>query len=223
MRSVEACLRAAQADRRSTGDARDLLCAAVDELERIVCRIYRPGERLPRSLASPDAPDGDLPDHVDAASALLTAYAVTGRLPYSMLAEELIQLAKRTWWVEEQGTWTRNLEVESPKAEVKSPKAEVHSLEAEVECLNVSCGAARVLCRLAALHQDDDYRRAAVTAVRSDYARDAERTLASLASTYHELGLGAARYGVALCEWKALAEMSRLKPESHPCPPSERP
>jgi uncharacterized protein YyaL (SSP411 family) len=37
---------------------------------------------------------GALTDHVLAASALLTAFEITGRLPYSMLAEELMQLSR---------------------------------------------------------------------------------------------------------------------------------
>ena len=53
---------------------------------------YRPGEGLVRDR------DGvrvrcSLADHVRGASALLTAFELTGRLPYSMLAEELMAIA----------------------------------------------------------------------------------------------------------------------------------
>ena len=50
---------------------------AIDELERIIGRTYEPGELI-----------GSSSDQVRAASALLAAYALTGRLPYSMLAED---------------------------------------------------------------------------------------------------------------------------------------
>ena len=86
--SVDACLRACVAD-ASLG----LVPAAIDELERAVAAAYRPGVGLidPQSAAAARSAD-----HVRAASALLTAFELTGRLPYSMLAEELIQIARRT-------------------------------------------------------------------------------------------------------------------------------
>ena len=42
----------------------------------------------------------------------------------------------------------------------------------------IHCEAARVLCRLAALHDDADYRRAAVIAEGADYRDEAARILA---------------------------------------------
>jgi uncharacterized protein YyaL (SSP411 family) len=152
----------------------------------MIGRIYRPGEPLARSLQNPDEPDAELSDHVETASALLTAHAITGRLPYSMLAEELIQIARRTWWDADRGAW----------------KSEVGSLKSE-ECATC-CEAARVLCRLAMLHEDEDYRAAAVTATDADYLGDAERTLTSLSSSYREHGIAAAIYGVALDELRGL-------------------
>jgi hypothetical protein len=80
--SVEACLRAADLDTDAAGA---LITAAIDELERIVGQSYGPGEGI-----------GDYADHVRAAAALLTAYETAGRLPYAMLAEELMQTSKRT-------------------------------------------------------------------------------------------------------------------------------
>src|SRR5437763_155735 len=79
--------------------------------ERIGGRSYGPGEGI-----------GDYADHVRAAGALLTAYETTGRLPYAMLAEELMQSSKRT--------------------------------SASNRPYVIECEAARVLCRLAALHDD---------------------------------------------------------------------
>jgi hypothetical protein len=142
-----------------------LIPAAVDELERVICRVYRPGEPIAASLSRPDEADGRLEDHVGAASALLTAYAVTGRLPYSMLAEELIQIAR--------------------------------GLLAAGE-FRARCGAARVMCRLALLHDDAEYRAAAVVARGCDYRVEARRLLEALAGSCAQLGSHAAIYGVAL-------------------------
>jgi hypothetical protein len=91
MWTIDACLAAA---RVPAIDARESTAAAIDELERIVCSVYTPGERIAHSLSRPEDPDGDLDDHVASAGSLLTAYAVTGRLPYSMLAEELTEAAR---------------------------------------------------------------------------------------------------------------------------------
>jgi hypothetical protein len=90
MWSIGACLSAAD-----LVDPRELVPAAIDELERIVGATYRPGAGLGHLVASPDAERGQLHDHVRAASALLTAYDLTARVPYAMLAEELIQFAMR--------------------------------------------------------------------------------------------------------------------------------
>lgn len=134
MRSIDACLLAGPLV------GIDLLSASIDELERVVGLVYRPGERLPRSVRNPDADDGDVEEHVAAATALLTAHDATARLPYSMLAEELIQ----------------------PVRAAGGPTGPPY---------------VRVLCRLARLHDDEDYRRAAVIAASSDYRAEARAVL----------------------------------------------
>ena len=91
MRTIDACLATA---RVPFIDARECTAAAIDELERIVCSVYSPGERIAHSLTRPDDADGNLDDHIASAASLLTAYIVTGRLPYSMLAEELTESAR---------------------------------------------------------------------------------------------------------------------------------
>ena len=85
--SVEACLHAS-----AIVGAEAIVPPAIDELERIVGAAYRPGAGLIDAAAGRQATSGE---HVRAASALLTAFDVTGRLPYSMLAEELMQTARR--------------------------------------------------------------------------------------------------------------------------------
>jgi uncharacterized protein YyaL (SSP411 family) len=174
MRALDACLGSAHVV-ESGGSA--IVGAAVDELERIIRAAYEPGEGLAR-LDVPGA-SGTLTDHVAAASALLTAYHVTGRLPYSMLGEELMQCARRRWWDESAGRWNGATVAES-------------------------CAGARVLCRLAALHADADYRQRSIVAPGADYAGDAERILASVAGEYRGHGVDAAVYGLALDEWLAL-------------------
>ena len=113
---------------------------AIDQLEHVVGGAYQPGAGV----------RGGLANQVRAASAHLTAFEITGRLPYSMLAEELMQTARR---------------VDPDRA---SPTAFL-----------VHCDAARVFCRLAALHDDADYRKAAVILSDADYRGDAARILAA--------------------------------------------
>jgi hypothetical protein len=161
--SVDACLRAS-----SLFDPSELVPPAIDELERIVGGAYRPGEGL-RAARPFQASDRDaLAAHVGAASALLTAFELTGRLPYSMLAEELMQSARR------------------------NPAG---------RDVVMDCDAARVFCRLAALHDDGAYRAAAVLAPDADYRSDAARILRSHASHALDAPVAhAALYGIALRE-----------------------
>jgi hypothetical protein len=159
--SIEACLRAAE-----IVEPGDLVQDAIDHLERVIGGSYRPGEGLVRDLDGLRA-RGSFDDHVRGASALLTAFEITGRLPYSMLAEELIAVAGRAG---------------APDA---GPV--------------IQCEAARVLCRLAALHADPDYRGAAVIAGGADYRAEASRILAA-ESARARAGTPstAAAYGLAL-------------------------
>lgn len=166
MRSAGACLAASRILDSSTRNA--VIRSAVDELERIVGRVYRPGEAIAHSLEKPDEDDGDLRDHVESAAALLNAYEISGRLPYSMLAEELVQRAARTLTSDD---------------------------------FFVRGAMARVLCRLAALHDDEEYRQIAVLAGQSDYAADAGRMLTAMSPQWQEFGAAAAIYGLAMDEW----------------------
>jgi hypothetical protein len=119
---------------------------------------------------------------------LLSAYVLTWRLPYGMLAEELVQFARRSLWDDEQASFR-----ESPAA-VSDSRPFV-----------LNCDAARVLCRLAALHHDDDYRHVAVIAADANYKIDAERILMAHAPGAHGRALtDAAAYGLALAEYTNL-------------------
>jgi uncharacterized protein YyaL (SSP411 family) len=143
--------------------------AAIDRLEYVIAHAYRPGE----GVAVRESSEVQIDDQLAAAAALLTAYHSTARLPYAMLAEELAQTSRRLWWADGDGVLA----------------AEGSTL------LDVNCRAARVLCRLAALHQDAEYTSAAVIAPAADYRRDAGRIL-----TYFRDAHSAA-YGIALAEY----------------------
>ena len=173
--SVEACLAASD-----VFDIPDLVQTAIDRLEHVVGAAYRPGEGVAHVVTEPGGARGRLSDHVRCASALLTAYWRTARLPYSMLAEELMQFARRTLWDERDGGFYDAPHGTKPFA--------------------LNCEAARVECRLAGLHREDDYRKAAVMASDADYGRDALRTLESQTPAYRQQGPLSAVYGLALGE-----------------------
>jgi hypothetical protein len=69
----------------------------------------------------------------------------------------------------------------------------------------VQCEAARVFCRLAALHADPDYRGAAVIAPGADYRADAARLVTKQSPRARDASpAAAAEYGLALRELFAL-------------------
>ena len=177
--SIDACLGASD-----VFDPHDLVQNAIDELERVVGAAYRPGEGVAHVVNEPSSARGRLGDHVRCASALLTAYSRTGRLPYSMLAEELMQFVRRTLWDEQDGGF--------------------YDIPHGTKPFALNCEAARVLCRLAGLHHEDEYRKAAVVASDADYLRDAARTLGSQTPAYRQYGPLSAVYGLALDEWLGL-------------------
>ena len=147
--SVDACLR-----------AKLELRGAVDELERLIGAAYEPGDGVGASLE----------DEMSVAGALLTGFLVTGRLPYAMLAEELVQHTRRAY------------------------------LGRGDLSFAASCEAASVLARMAALHHDDDYRAAAVISPAASYQDDAAVILERLACDAPGHGLDAAAYALAAGE-----------------------
>jgi uncharacterized protein YyaL (SSP411 family) len=179
--AVDACLIWSQ-----VRDSRNLVAGAIDELERIVTSAYQPEEGLAHSTSRDRSMRGQLTDHVALSMALLTAYAVSARLPYSMLAEELMQFARRSLWDEEAGAF-------------RASTLDRH------QSLIDNCNAARVLCRLAALHADPEYVKTAVVAPAADYASDAARVLSRESHNYQKGEPASAAYGLALAEWLDLA------------------
>ncbi|MEQ1729385.1 MAG: hypothetical protein ABL982_13500 [Vicinamibacterales bacterium] len=141
----------------------------VDALESLVRRSYEPGDGL---LGLDGAA------HVRCASALLAAFDLSGRLPYAMLAEELLRHARRHWFHHESGAF-------------------------EVD-FGANCVALRVLCRIALLHADPDYLAAAVIAPESDAEGDARALATTLEARSGEHPDEAGRFGAALLDWFAL-------------------
>jgi hypothetical protein len=161
--SIDACLRAAE-----LLDPAALVPDAIDQLERVVGGAYRPGAGVAHTCDGGRA-DGRPIDQVRASTALLTAFELTGRLPYSMLAEELMQHAQHETWDEGD--------------------------------VVVHCEAARVFCRLAALHDDPEYRGAAVIAEGADYRDHAVRLVSKQSPRARDAAPAhAAAYGLALRE-----------------------
>ena len=142
---------------------------AIDALERFVRRGYEPGEGLI------DAP---CEEQLRCGSALLAGFDLSGRLPYAMLAEELLQHARRHWWNAHDGTYDGGFDA--------------------------NCHALGVLCRLTRLHADAGYAAAAVVAPTRPYASEARRVAAALVARAQAHPGSAAAFGCALLEWFAL-------------------
>ena len=134
--------------------------APIDELEGLVARSYEPGCGI----------EGGVEQDVSVASALLTAFAVTDRIPYAMLAEELLR------------------------------HAHVAVSDVKMLPFLTACHVAQVLSRMAALHQHPEYRTAAVIAPNADYASDAGQMLEQIARDAEASGIAAAAYGLAAGE-----------------------
>jgi hypothetical protein len=180
--AIDACLNAAD-----VLDPREVVPSAIDKLEAMVGAAYHPGAGIARRVDDPDGDRGRLGAHVRAASALLAGYHRTGRLPYAMLAEELMQFARRNLWAEHDGGFFDRSGADRSPAMREKP-------------FELNCEAARVLCRLAVLHDMKEYRALAVVAPGTDYGADAFRALASLGARYRDHGTAGAVYAVALGE-----------------------
>ena len=156
-------------DERIVESVQSYLPPTIDGLERFVRSAYEPGEVLAGA---------DLNGQLLSALAFLTAFELTGRLPYSMLAEELLQIARREWWDGDAGSFGASF--------------------------RANAIGAQLYCRLAALHRDADYAASAVVAPGAAYALDAERILTALAPIARAHLDDVAEYGMALLDWFAL-------------------
>ena len=139
----------------------------------VVAGAYRPGRACRIGVGASPFVRGGLTDHVRSASTLLTAYMLTARLPYAMLADELMQSVLRT-----------------------RPSARTRRAVCARPATPRGCFAGWRRCIATT-----EYRRTAVLAVDTDYVREATRTLEALAPSVRELGVEAAPFGLALAEW----------------------
>lgn len=140
---------------------------AVDAVEAAVRRQYEPGLGLV---------DGSPAAQARAALALLDAFDLTGRLPYAMLAEELVAAARSQAGSDGPGGGTA----------------------AE------RCACARALCRVAVLRRDPEYvaRSVPVPAVSAGSA--AARLLHGVDLGRLDLETDGPAYALALAEWLAV-------------------
>jgi hypothetical protein len=152
-----------------TSAVEHVLPEAIDAIEQFVRASYEPGEGLAGVR-------GDAELRI--CSALLTAFELTGRLPYSMLAEELLHTSRRQLWRPESGRFGDDFAV--------------------------NADALDVMCRLSALRRDDEYRARAVVAPSTEPLDDAAAMAEWLHGCYREHPGAAARFALALIHWLAL-------------------
>lgn len=157
-------------DERLAGEARRALPAAVEWLEHRVRQRYEPGEGLVGATCL---------EELLASGALLDAWGLTARLPYGMLAEELLRHARQRWWDETSATF-------------------------DAGHLPATCAGLTAATRLAALHTDPDYLRAAIVGNGVDLRADARRMTTALLASLERQPDAFSYAGAALSEWFAL-------------------
>lgn len=145
------------------------LPAALDALEASVRAHYEPGCGMI---------DVDTERQMQYAVALLDAFALAGRVPYAMLAEELCRTLRKQSF---------------------DPKLVSFGHGIATDCVAVS-----LLYRLAGLHRQEDYVTQAVVAADADYEAIADALAGSLDRVYRDHPAAAAQYGLARLDRFAL-------------------
>jgi uncharacterized protein YyaL (SSP411 family) len=149
---------------------------ALKSFETVIVPGYKPGGGVAHERAG--GVRGLLGDQMRAAGALAWAHVVTGQLPYSMLALELVQFAVRTMW-DGQANAFRDRAGDS---------AGLGLLAEPIWPFAFNCDAACVLDRLATMTGDQAHRDRALA------------ILGSLADEYQTHGLFGAPYALAVRE-----------------------
>jgi hypothetical protein len=106
--------------------------AAIAALERTVLLSYKPGDGVGHVAEDPSV-RGLLTDHVRLAEALFDAHDASARIPYEMLAEELLHYCCRVMWDRSGGGFFDRADPDDP-----------------LKPFELNCRAARVLARAAA-------------------------------------------------------------------------
>lgn len=156
-------------DGRIGEEARRALPAAIDLLEARIRHRYEPGLGLD---------DATCLETLRASCALLDAYDLTGRLPYGMLAEELLRHARGRWWTPSSGLFDADL-------------------------LATSTGL-QSAARLASLQADPDYAAATVTSAGPAFRADARCMALALMAGLDQFPDAAGDAGAGLSQWFAL-------------------
>jgi uncharacterized protein YyaL (SSP411 family) len=155
-----------------------LIELALTSLERVVLALYRPGNGVAHYASHAGRSMGFLQDQVRMAAALVTAARLTGRVPYVMLAEELMQFTRRTLWDEDAGGFfDRNPPV--------ADEGDVGLLGERVKPFDLNCEAARTLAALAEISERDEY------------LGWADQALASQTPVHRDYGVDGAAYALA--------------------------
>jgi uncharacterized protein len=152
---------------------------ALHSLEAVVVPGYVPGGGIAHEHVASRPPDrrddepvrGLLADQIRVTSALMWAHQVTGQLPYSMLAAELMTFAIRSMWDEHASCFRDRLEASAPFW----PFA-------------LNCEAACILDRLSTMTGDPSYRDRGIA------------ILAAFSRSYRRHGMFAAPYALAIRE-----------------------
>lgn len=152
---------------------------AIAALERVLSGTYRPGAGVARELSTTEDVRGIFEDQVAMAAAALDAAEATGRVPYQMMAEELMLYAVRTMWDDEAGGFV-------DRARGAAAADEVGLLRRRLKPFVANCEAARLLVRLADATN------------RPEYAARARAVLAGLAPFAAAHGPLAAHYLLAV-------------------------
>jgi uncharacterized protein YyaL (SSP411 family) len=159
-------------------------------LERVALTLYRPGAGVSHYQSRGGGSMAFLQDQVRMAAALITAAQLTGRVPYVMLAEELMQFSRRTLWDEASGGFFDRKAPEAAEGDV-GPAGE------RVKPFDVNCEAARALAALAMVSEQEQY------------LESARQALASQTPFYRGHGLVGAAYALAALDLQSASASLR--------------
>ena len=150
---------------------------AIKSMERVLLACYRPGSGVAHYLDGEAHVRGLLHDQVAMTLACLDAYDATGKIPYEMMAEELMRYASRTMWDEQGGGFFDRAPADEDEC--------VGRMRIRLKSFATNCEAAVALGRLADASGEHEFR------------AQAEATLAAIAPEASRHGPQAAHYVLA--------------------------
>ena len=156
----------------------DASAAAVEALEHLLVSTYRPGAGVAHQVDGEVELRGLLADQLAVAAAALDAAEATGRVPYLMIAEELVRFAMRTMLDRDRGGFFDRAPLPAGDR--------IGLLASPLKPFHENCQAVIMLVRLAASSHKQEF---------ADRARETLRWLAPAAGAQ---GVAAAHYLLAL-------------------------